>query len=359
MQIFDTPGEVALQIRIPSGRVGSTTADEPRTSVELVSKRGRGAEAHEDIIIRADERDGRHVITVEQRDKIRWGPIQINWGGDARGADHVPARLGSRPRRRLHRPRRRGRARRGLREERLGRHQARDVRKKLEVKTASGDIWVGTMPEGGTTVTGMSGDLETPSTVPAGPAHRALGLRRRGESASIEAGELTLQTVSGDARIGVARGTRVWIDATSVSGDLELRARSRGQPARGGRGRRRKRRGRPAARQDGQRRREHRPRGRSAVASCLDRRAHELDHVVLAAFEPDLVHALLAAGARAAPSGRCTAGPRRDRLPRCPDDPLDPVARGVPVELPGGVEPLGRARARGWRSARRLVASRR
>jgi hypothetical protein len=30
-----------------------------------------------------------------------------------------------------------------------------------------------------------------------------------------------LQTVSGDARIGVARGTRVWIDAVSVSGDLD------------------------------------------------------------------------------------------------------------------------------------------
>ena len=39
--------------------------------------------------------------------------------------------------------------------------------------------------------------------------------------AAIEAGELQLQTVSGDARIGVARGTRVWIDATSVSGDLD------------------------------------------------------------------------------------------------------------------------------------------
>jgi len=28
------------------------------------------------------------------------------------------------------------------------------------------------------------------------------------------------QTVSGDVRIGVGRGTRVWIDAASVSGDL-------------------------------------------------------------------------------------------------------------------------------------------
>jgi len=30
-----------------------------------------------------------------------------------------------------------------------------------------------------------------------------------------------VQTVSGDVRIGVARGTRTWIDAASVSGRLE------------------------------------------------------------------------------------------------------------------------------------------
>ena len=30
-----------------------------------------------------------------------------------------------------------------------------------------------------------------------------------------------MQTVSGDVRLGVSRGTRVWIDAASVSGSLE------------------------------------------------------------------------------------------------------------------------------------------
>ena len=59
-----------------------STADDPHTSVELVSKRGSGVEAHEDVVNRAEERQGRHVNMIEQRDKIRWGPIQINWGGD-------------------------------------------------------------------------------------------------------------------------------------------------------------------------------------------------------------------------------------------------------------------------------------
>ena len=34
-------------------------------------------------------------------------------------------------------------------------------------------------------------------------------------------GDVRVQTVSGDVRVGIARGTRVWVDAASVSGRLE------------------------------------------------------------------------------------------------------------------------------------------
>jgi hypothetical protein len=217
MQTFETPGQVALHIRLSSGRVRVTTADDPRTSVELVSKRGRGAEAHEDVIVRADEQNGRHVITIEQRDKIRWGPIQISWGGDLEvlitcppGSDldlaggstdlDVEGELGEVSAKTA-----------------SGDIRLQDVRKKLEVKTASGDVWVGTIPEGGTAVT-VSGDLEIRRVQGPLSARSVSGDVKIG---AIEAGELTLQTVSGDARIGVARGTAVWIDATSVSGDLK------------------------------------------------------------------------------------------------------------------------------------------
>jgi DUF4097 and DUF4098 domain-containing protein YvlB len=40
------------------------------------------------------------------------------------------------------------------------------------------------------------------------------------EIRSVEAGEVRIQTDSGDVRVGVGRGTRVWIDAGTVSGDL-------------------------------------------------------------------------------------------------------------------------------------------
>jgi len=82
MPTFDTPGSVSLQIKLPSGRVVVTTADEPRTTVEVVALGRRGQDAIDDIEITMDERSGRHFIRVEQRDKFRWGPIQISWGGD-------------------------------------------------------------------------------------------------------------------------------------------------------------------------------------------------------------------------------------------------------------------------------------
>ena len=37
---------------------------------------------------------------------------------------------------------------------------------------------------------------------------------------SVEGGEVRIQTVSGDARVGVVEGVAVWMDAASVSGDL-------------------------------------------------------------------------------------------------------------------------------------------
>jgi DUF4097 and DUF4098 domain-containing protein YvlB len=41
------------------------------------------------------------------------------------------------------------------------------------------------------------------------------------ELRSLEAGELRVQSVSGDARVGIGRGTRIFVDASSVSGVLD------------------------------------------------------------------------------------------------------------------------------------------
>ncbi len=217
MPVFNTPGSVTLSVRLPSGRVRVTTSDEPRTVVELIAKGRRGSDALEDIIVSADERAGGHVVTIEQKEKFRWGPIQINWGGDFEvhitcppGADldlaggstdlEVTGELGE-----------------VTAKSASGDLGLQEVTGRLQLKTASGDISVGAIRADGTVVT-VSGDVDI---------HRVLApLSARTVSGDVqidvlEAGDLQMQTVSGDVCIGVARGTRVWIDAVSVSGDLD------------------------------------------------------------------------------------------------------------------------------------------
>ena len=234
MQVFETPGSVSLQVQLPSGRVVVTTVDEPRTSVDLISTGRRGSDAVDSIEITAHERNGEHVVTIEHKDRIRWGPIQISWGGDVEvrvtcppgsnldfsggSADlRVDGELGEVA------------AKTASGDVILG-----DVARELVAKTASGDISAGTLAEGGQVVT-VSGDvhlrgfgrkLVTRSVSGDIRIEQIRAPLQVGTTSgdivldSVEAGEVRAQTVSGDARVGVARGTRVWIDATSISGSL-------------------------------------------------------------------------------------------------------------------------------------------
>jgi DUF4097 and DUF4098 domain-containing protein YvlB len=232
--VYETPGSVELQIRLPAGHVTVKTGDEPRTEVELVPRGRRGQEAVEQIVVSAHERPGGHVISIEQNDRIRWGPIAISWGGEVEvritcptGADidfngasadlsavgmfgKVDAKTASG-------------------DLRLG-----EIEGSLQAKTASGDVSVQSI-RSESTVNTVSGDLEI-EQIDAGLTARTvsgdveLGRVRgpltlgttSGDVAikAVETGEVRIQTVSGDARIGVAQGTAVWMDAASVSGDL-------------------------------------------------------------------------------------------------------------------------------------------
>jgi putative adhesin len=235
MPTFETPGSVSLQIKLPSGRVVVTTADEPKTTVEVVALGRRGQDAIDEIEITMDEVSGRHVIRVEQRDRFRWGPIQITWGGDFEcritcppGADldlsgastdvRVEGELGDVSARTA-----------------SGDIRLHEVGGPLQVKTASGDVSVGIVRGQGTIAT-VSGDVGV-ERIAAPLAVRAVsGDITVGSVASelvvattsgdvelraVREGDVRVQTISGDVRVGIARGTRVWVDAGSVSGRLE------------------------------------------------------------------------------------------------------------------------------------------
>jgi hypothetical protein len=233
--VFETPGRATLRVRIPTGRVLVETTEEARTEVELVPIGRRGQDTIEQIEVKHDERSGRHLVAIEQRERIRWGPIQISWGGDVEVRVRCPVgteldldgastdfradgRYGDVS------------VRTASGDVRLGESSG-----KLEVKSASGDVWLeSVVAEKGSLVT-VSGDVEIARvegqlTLRTVSGDVELGASRGIVTASttsgdvevdaVEAGELRIQTVSGDVRVAVARGTQVFIDANSVSGDL-------------------------------------------------------------------------------------------------------------------------------------------
>lgn len=232
---FETPGSVALRIRIPTGRVAVETIDEPHTEIELVPLGGRGDDAVQQIDVVHDEHGGRHVISVEQRDRIRWGPIQIAWGGDVEVRVRCP--VGSEVEF--------SGASADLRADgQFGKVAARtasgdillgDVGGKLEIKTASGDVKLSRVEADDASLVTVSGDIEigtisgrltlrtVSGDVEVGVATGPLTISTTSgdvELRSLEGGDLRLQSVSGDARVGIGRGTKIFVDATSVSGSM-------------------------------------------------------------------------------------------------------------------------------------------
>jgi Putative adhesin len=234
MHVFETPGGVSLQIKLPSGRVVIATVDEPRASVELMPIDHRGSDAVDHVSVSAHEHQGRHIIRIEQKDRISWGPIQVARGGD------VEARITCPPGADLELS---GGSTDLLVEGALGEvsvttasgdARLEAVQGKLQVKTASGDISVAELESESSLMT-VSGDLTVgradgtlvaravSGDVRIGSLRGSLTLSTTSgdvDVRSVEAGEVRIETVSGDVRVGVSRGTRVWIDAASVSGDL-------------------------------------------------------------------------------------------------------------------------------------------
>ena len=85
----------------------------------------------------------------------------------------------------------------------------------LSVHSASGDVHVGSVG-GTTTVRTASGETElgrVGGSAQITTASGDVGIDRA------ETGRLNLRTVSGDVTVGVAPGTRVWLDLGSTSGD--------------------------------------------------------------------------------------------------------------------------------------------
>ena len=128
----------------------------------------------------------------------------------------------------------------------------------LTVNTASGDLEIGYVG-GNAKVRSASGDVsidEAEASLKIQTASGDLAAR------SVREGDVVLQTASGDIEVGVKHGSKLWIDARSMSGDTSYRPRGKRHTVRGRRPPRRDQR-------DGHERGHRNPQG--VMAAVVDR----------------------------------------------------------------------------------------
>lgn len=233
MKTYDTPGPVRVSVECPVGEVRVTTHDAPRTEVDVVALRDdeatREAVAETTVELRPDGDGHEVVVEVPRRHGVFFGReprirIEVHAPHDASlsfrtaSADvSATGRLGTV----------RGKTASGdvtvplaaeVRVETAsGALRIGDVAGDAELRSASGDIRVGTVG-GSFDGSVVSGDLRVAAAARGGAAAAVSGDI---ELASVTEGELSVRSVSGDVTVGVRQGSRVHVDVTTVSGDLE------------------------------------------------------------------------------------------------------------------------------------------
>jgi len=224
---FTTPGPLSLDVRIPVGAIEVRATDTTETHVELTGERDA-----EEITVELTPRPlGGHRLLVAHRPRKTFGwfggledlrcridvPVGTEIEGESGSADlTVIGDIGALD------------FRSGSGDLSFG-----DVAGNVSVKLASGDVEGGAVG-GDLTAHSASGDVRVESVGGATIVRTASGdteLGRVGGSVQVttasgdveieraETGRLNLRTVSGDVTVGVAPGTRVWLDLGSTSGD--------------------------------------------------------------------------------------------------------------------------------------------
>jgi Putative adhesin len=211
-ETFSTPGPVRLQIQIPSGDVDVHTADVRETAVELEA-RGRDSEQLEqEARIESRPRGEGFEVFVEVERGRGLGLFRRN--GHYRVDVTVPhgAELSAE----LATADIRGRGRFADVELSVasGDVQLDRVEGEASVDTASGDVEIAFAASA--KVNSASGDVqidEAAGDVQVNTASGDIELRRVFE------GDVKANSASGDIEVGIAKGSRLWVDAQSLSGD--------------------------------------------------------------------------------------------------------------------------------------------
>jgi DUF4097 and DUF4098 domain-containing protein YvlB len=225
-ETFDTPGPLVLDVRVPSGDIDLETVEGTETVVEVSGSPELEEEARIEL---HQKRDGHEVSVIIDKRSGLFRPfredVRVRITAPA-GADvevstasaDVDARGD------------------------FGALQANTASGDVDFEHASGEVQVNSASgdvkiqriDGPLTVNTASGDLEVGQLGAEGKVRAASGditideadssLKVQTASGDVEIGtvregEVTLQTASGDIQVGIKQGSKLWIDAKSMSGE--------------------------------------------------------------------------------------------------------------------------------------------
>ena len=248
---FDTPGTLRLDLSVPAGEIDVQTQDGAETTVDLeplrqndpsveavrsarIQLRDRGAEGQELVV---DVRGSRGLGIFSRGADVR---LSVRCPGGA----HLRAQGGSADVSAA--------GRYGSAEVKTGSGdvEVAEVEGDATVKCGSGDVSLEHV-EGELSVQSASGDVEVGRIGGRGAVRSASGDVLVRDAASgltvqsasgdirveaISAGEVSLQSASGDVYVGVRRGCALWVDAKSMSGDTTSELEVGSAPAEAGEG---------------------------------------------------------------------------------------------------------------------------
>ena len=217
---FATPEPPKLRFGIGAGRIEVETADVAETTVEVEAIRGDvedlKVEQHgRDVVVESRKRFG---LKSDQEFDIR---IRAPYGSE------VDANVASAPFRAT------GRLSKLEVNTASGDVQVENVERDVKIHSASGHVQLGSVG-GRTDVNTASGDVKVDSAGGGGTIRSASGDVQIAEAArqvklqtasgdmvisSIAEGSIDVKSASGDVRVGIKQGSRLHVDARSLSGD--------------------------------------------------------------------------------------------------------------------------------------------
>jgi DUF4097 and DUF4098 domain-containing protein YvlB len=239
-ETFQTPRPVVVRVKLPKGDVDVETADVQQSTVTLVGSSPSAEEQIERAVVRLDSLDDFDELIVDaDTEDFGWSAGRVKLSISLGRRDDVDVRIvvphGSILRAETGSADLRARGQYAEIETKgaSGDVSIDDVERDAAVKVASGDVRVSSVG-GSLKVQTAAGDLSSGPVAGSAEIKTAAGdvnIAEVGEDVtihsasgdlrvgSVKQGKVELKSVSGDMLVGVKRGSRVWMDVKTVTGD--------------------------------------------------------------------------------------------------------------------------------------------